>query len=210
MNDKVTLSNENKYAKKPSFWNVFWFTIMITFIGFGGGNALMPVIKKYAVEKYKWLTLEEFEENVVITNLLPGPSVIEAMSYTAIKLLGFGKGMIAIIFGILPHTIVAFLLFYFAQKLPTKYLYTIEVGVLVAIVGSLIGFGMQYFKRAQDKIKISLWITLFLITFAFCIFIPSPWNMPVFIMVLVIVIFYCIVAIKRKNNKKQNKAKGGE
>nr|WP_257720604.1 chromate transporter [Mycoplasma mycoides] len=35
------------------FWNIFLFILLITFVGFGGGNAIMPVIKRYAVDKYK-------------------------------------------------------------------------------------------------------------------------------------------------------------
>lgn len=47
--------------------------IMVTFIGFGGGNAMMPVIKRYVVDKYQGLDNDEFDRNVVVTNMLPDP-----------------------------------------------------------------------------------------------------------------------------------------
>lgn len=54
------------------FWKVFWFILKISFISFGGGNAIMPIAKRYSVEKYNWLTSAEFDEVVIMTNLLPG------------------------------------------------------------------------------------------------------------------------------------------
>ncbi|RMX34664.1 chromate transporter [Mycoplasmopsis fermentans] len=203
------MNNQNQqatqYTKKPTFWNVFLFILFITFIGFGGGNALMPVIKKYAVDKYKWLNEKEFDENVIITNMLPGPSVIEAISYITIKLLGFKKGLFLASFATLPHVLVFFLIFYFVQHIPQKYLFVIELGVIVAIIGSLIGFAWEYFKKSRGKTKISLWLILFLITFAFSLFIPTPWNMPVIIMVLIICIFATVEAIKHKKEIKKLK-----
>ncbi|WP_429996442.1 chromate transporter, partial [Mycoplasmopsis bovis] len=65
------------------FWRVLWFIIFTSFIGFGGGNALLPIFKRYSVDKYRWLSEKEFEENVILTNMLPGASVIEALSYIA-------------------------------------------------------------------------------------------------------------------------------
>ncbi|UUD35425.1 chromate transporter [Mycoplasmopsis caviae] len=196
-------NQEFQYTKKPTFFNVFCFILLITFISFGGGNALMPTIKKYAVDKYKWLSPDEFEQNVIITNMLPGPSVIEAMSYIAIKLLGFKKGMFLVILAALPHLLVFFLIFYFVSYIPQKYLFVIELGVIVAIIGSLIGFALEYYKKGRSKLKVSLWFFLFLVTFAFCFFIPSPWNMPVIIMLLIASIFASIEVIKHKKEIKK-------
>ncbi|WP_036456960.1 chromate transporter [Mycoplasmopsis lipofaciens] len=200
-------NNKVSKIKNESFWKVVGFILLITFIGFGGGNALMPIVRKYSVEKYKWLSEEEFEENVVITNMLPGPSIIEAVSYISIKLLGPRKALLAILIGALPHTLVAFVLIYFSKYIPLKYLYAIEVGVLVAVIGALIGFSIQYFRKNQ--IKTNLWVTLFLITFLFCLFVPSPYNIPVAIMFLIILTFTSIYIVKKRYNKKFTK-KGDE
>ncbi|WP_027334767.1 chromate transporter [Mycoplasmopsis felifaucium] len=192
----------NKEIKKPSFWRVLGFIILVSFVGFGGGNALMPILKRYSVDKYKWLTQEEFDENVLITNMLPGPSVIEALSYISFKTLDFWKGTTVVIFGTLPHIIVAFLLFYFTKYIPTNYLYVIEVAVLSTIVGTLIIFVWNYYKKGSKKIHISLWIILFLATFLFTLFIPNPYNMPIGIMIIVILIFTSIYIARKRNTDK--------
>ncbi|WP_338822708.1 chromate transporter [Mycoplasmopsis felifaucium] len=192
----------NKEIKKPSFWRVLGFIILVSFVGFGGGNALMPILKRYSVDKYKWLTQEEFDGNVLITNMLPGPSVIEALSYISFKTLGFWKGTTVVIFGALPHIIVSFLLFYFTKYIPTNYLYVIEVAVLSTIVGTLIIFVWNYYKKGTKKIHISLWIILFLTTFLFTLFIPNPYNMPIGIMIIVILIFTSVYIARKRNTDK--------
>lgn len=196
---------KNNNENKVSFWKVLWFIILSTFVGFGGGNALMPILKRYSVDKYKWLTNEEFEENILITNMLPGPSVIEALSYISFKMLGFWKGSIAVIFGALPHVLVAFLLFYFTKYIPKNYLYVIEVAVLSTIIGTLIIFVVNYFKKGSKQIGISLWLILFLSTFFFTLFIPNPYNMPIGIMIVVILIFTSVFYAKKRLDKKHNK-----
>ncbi|VEU75553.1 chromate transporter [Mycoplasmopsis maculosa] len=195
--------SEIRVRKDVSFWKVFWFIILSTFIGFGGGNALFPILKRYSVDKYKWLSEKEFEENVLITNMLPGPSVIEALSYISFKMLGFWKGLIVVIFAVIPHVLLAFLLIYFSQYIEKKYLYVIEVGVMITIIGSLIIFVLNYYKKGIKGIKISLWFILFLTTFLFTLFIPAPYNMPVGIMILVIIIFSLIYFAKKCLNKEK-------
>ncbi|AWX42965.1 chromate transporter [Metamycoplasma cloacale] len=188
--------------KRFIFWQVIWFIILTTFVGFGGGNAIMPVIKKQAVDKRQWLTEEEFDHVVIITNMLPGASVIEALSYIAIKLLGFWKGMIATIIAILPHCLLAFGLLLLTKYIPKEYLYVIALGILVTIIGLLINFAIRYLKKSFKPLGFTLWFSLFLITLLFSLFIPTPYNMPVFIMLSIIAIFFIVVSIKKKHKKR--------
>ena len=46
-------------------------------LGFGGGNALIPVLYKKAVEEYQLVTKEEFEEAVVVASITPGALPVE-------------------------------------------------------------------------------------------------------------------------------------
>lgn len=188
--------------KKPTFWNVFLLILMVTFIGFGGGNALMPVIKRYAVDKYHWLDADEFDKNVVITNMLPGPMAIQALSYISIRSLGFWKGSLVVILAAIPHVALVVGLYFALTQLPQKYLVVVQIGVLSAIVGCLIGFGWNYFKKGIKESKISLWIILFLSTILFSLFVPTPFNVPVAIMLLFIAIFTTHYIIKKKRISK--------
>lgn len=151
--------------KKPTFWNVFIFILLCTFVGFGGGNALLPIIRKYSVEKYKWIDEEEFKKLVVLVNILPGPSVLEAFSYIAIKLLGKWKGMLVTIIGVMPSLAFFWGIFIALQFIPKKeYLFAINVGVLTSISAIVFAFGTNYLKSSIKELSPALWISIFFST----------------------------------------------
>lgn len=187
---------------------VFLFILKCTFIGFGGGNALMPVIKKEAVDKHKWLTLKEFDNLVISTNMIPGPSVVEALSFVAIKQLGKIKGAIITLLAVLPHVMMALGLFIIADRfLPKAYLIVLSASVMPVIVGILIAFGLRYIKASNKQIYLPVWLAIFVFTLAFTLFIPAPYNIPAIVMIFVIVIVFLISFFKekRKTNQNQNK-----
>lgn len=194
--------------KKPKIWEMMLLIIKLTFIGFGGGNALMPVLKNEAVDKKRWMTVEEFDKIVIVSNMLPGPSVIEAISYLAIKVFGFWKGSLITFFAMLPHILLAYLFYFLIYLLPQNYISVISVGVLTAISGVLLAFGYEYMKSSKKQMSIPLWFLLFLFTFAFCLFIPSPFNIPIVVMIIVFIffgLFHYLSYKKGLRNKKGDK-----
>ncbi|MFV8481525.1 chromate transporter [Mycoplasma sp. SK341A] len=203
---------KTKVASKASFWEVFLFILKVTIIGFGGGNALMPVIQREAVGKKKWLTEEEFDDIVIVTNMLPGASVIQTLSYIAITLLGKVKGTILTLVAILPHVLLAFaFLVVLTKYLPANYLKIVSVGVLVAIIAFLINFGIRYAKQAHKTIATPLWIIIFLFSAGYSLFIPAPYNLPVVAIVVVIGIYsiwYLATRKKRQLSSPKQQALG--
>ncbi|MFV8473845.1 chromate transporter [Mycoplasma sp. Z407A] len=193
---------KTKVASKASFWEVFLFILKVTIIGFGGGNALMPVIQREAVGKKKWLTEEEFDDIVIVTNMLPGASVIQTLSYIAITLLGKVKGTILTLVAILPHVLLAFVFLVVLTKyLPANYLKIVSVGVLVAIIAFLINFGIRYAKQAHKTMATPLWIIIFLFSAGYSLFIPAPYNLPVVAIVVVIGIYSIWYLATRKKRQ---------
>ncbi|QJR43863.1 chromate transporter [Mycoplasma miroungirhinis] len=187
---------------KIKAWKVFLFIFMCTFIGFGGGNALLPVISKFAINKYKWISQREFDDVVLVSNIIPGPSIVETLSFIAIKLLGFWKGFFVSLFAFLPHLLFSLIVFIILNKYANKYLYVLAACVLPVIIGVLINFGWKYLKYSYKNLN-SLFVTLtFLATFCFCLFIPSPYNVPA--IPLIIGLFFIFFIIKIKKIKKNN------
>ncbi|WP_391592199.1 Chromate transporter family protein [[Mycoplasma] cavipharyngis] len=206
MNKKKT----QKSLQLKKFMIVFWFIIKTTFIGFGGGNALYPVIHKYAVNKYQWLSEVEFDNIVITSNLVPGTNVVQALSFIAIKQLGFFQGLIVTILGLLPNLFLAIGFYFVLDKLPKAYLFTINIAVITVIVGILIGFSIRYFKQSRQSIKMPYLIILILISFIFSFFVPSPFNTPGILMIgtfLILLIYAFIKAFKIKKSESLNHAK---
>ncbi len=73
--------------------------------GFGGGQASIPLIQQEAVERYGWLTIEEFTDSIAFGNSLPGPIATKLSALIGYKTAGF-PGLFVGLFGmILPSTV---------------------------------------------------------------------------------------------------------
>ncbi|UWD34150.1 chromate transporter [Mesomycoplasma molare] len=189
--------------KNKDFWKVFLFIIKVTFIGFGGGNALMPIIKKYAVEENKWITEKEFNDAIIAVNLIPGPAVIEMLSYISITKLGKLLGTLVVLLAVMPHVILSMILFYLSNFLPIKYLFVLNVAVLPVLIGVILVFAYRYFKTSFKNLTLSIWIALFMVSLAFCLFVPAPFNIPAIPLIIVILFVFIFEFIKAKRKVKK-------
>ncbi|WP_027334003.1 chromate transporter [Mycoplasma elephantis] len=191
--------------KKISFWVVLIIIIKISFISFGGGNAIFPIIKKEVLEKRKWLEEDEFNNLIVKTNLLPGPSIVQSLSYIAIKILGFWKGSILILLALIPHILLFFSIFLCISYLPQKYLYVVSVAVLPTIAGIVLAFTINFIKKNKNEINKSIFWLIFLFTLAYSIFMPAPFNAPIFPMIFIIIYITIVYIVSLLKSKKEIK-----
>lgn len=73
--------------------------------GYGGGPSTIPLIEFEAVQKYKWMTEEEFGEVLALANTLPGPIATKMAAYIGFKVKGSLGATVAILTHILPSII---------------------------------------------------------------------------------------------------------
>ncbi|AKB10965.1 chromate transporter [Mycoplasmopsis synoviae] len=211
MNSDIDNNKQNKPLSKPSFWQAFLFVLKITFIGFGGGNALMPIIEKEAIIKNNWASKKEFEKVIIVTNMIPGASVIQAISFLCIKWFGPLKGSILTLISVLPHLFFALLLFVFSRYIPKKYLYIFALAIICVVIAILINFTISFLKTSHKTLKLPLWIFLFIFSSLFSLFVPAPINVSILNISIVIsgtLLYQLIVYLKQK--KALNKNKGGK
>ena len=67
--------------------------LKIGILGFGGGYAMLSLIQADVVDRYGWITLQEFTDIVAISQMTPGPIGINSatyIGYTAIHNAGYG------------------------------------------------------------------------------------------------------------------------
>ena len=79
---------------KDGFRVLFWSMMKIGCIGFGGGNALIPVLQKDIVDEKKMVDQTEFEKDVVVASITPGALPVEIAGGIGKRLFGW-KGMLA-------------------------------------------------------------------------------------------------------------------
>ncbi|AXI10123.1 chromate transporter [Oceanobacillus sp. 143] len=83
-------------------WNIFMAFFRSGMLGFGGGPASIPLIQKEVVEKYNWMTEEEFGDMLAIANTLPGPIATKLAGYVGYRISGFIGMLNAVIASIFP------------------------------------------------------------------------------------------------------------
>ena len=75
---------------------LFYVYLKIGILGFGGGYAMLSLIQADVIDKYGWITLQEFTDIVAISQMTPGPIGINSatyIGYTAIHNAGYSPAM---------------------------------------------------------------------------------------------------------------------
>ncbi len=79
-------------------------------LGFGGGPAVIPLIKIEVVERYDWLTNAQFTDALAVGNALPGPIATKLAGYVGYQVAGWLGALVAIIGTIIPTVLAVILL----------------------------------------------------------------------------------------------------
>ncbi len=74
-------------------------------LGYGGGPGSIPLIHKEVVDKYKWVSDEEFGDILALGNTLPGPIATKLAGYIGHRVSGL-LGMFNAIFATILPTII--------------------------------------------------------------------------------------------------------
>jgi len=73
---------------------------------FGGGPASIPFVRREVVERFGWLTEEEFGEVVAVGNALPGPINTKMVGYIGYKLAGIPGLLVAMVAAVIPPSVL--------------------------------------------------------------------------------------------------------
>ncbi|RXT08758.1 chromate transporter [Ammoniphilus sp. CFH 90114] len=116
-------------------------------LGYGGGPSSIPLFHKEAVDKFKWVSDEEFGNILAIANTLPGPIVTKLAGYIGYRVAGVLGLLISVLATVVPTVLLMGLLL--------GSLYSIKdaswvVGMTTAIQPVI---GVMMFVLAYDFIK---------------------------------------------------------
>ncbi|SIT71388.1 chromate transporter [Edaphobacillus lindanitolerans] len=79
-------------------------------LGYGGGLSAIPLMHKEVVDRYKWMSDDEFSDILALANTLPGPINTKMAGYIGWRLKGFW-GMIVTLLGSFLPTAILMILF---------------------------------------------------------------------------------------------------
>ena len=139
--------------EKRAVWAELFFSFMkIGLFTFGGGYAMLPVIREACVEQKGWLTDDEMMDVAVIAESTPGPIAINCATYVGYKLAGMAGAGIAPLGIVLPSFMIIYGLSMFLDSVMEHPLVIKAFLGIKAAVGLLIlDAGLAMLKKIPRK-----------------------------------------------------------
>jgi chromate transporter len=107
---RYTRRRLEQISRTATLGGLFLSFLKIGLVGFGGGVAVLALIRNVTVRKRRWLTDAEFAEAVALAQSLPGTSAGNSVTYIGVRLRGW-RGAAAAMGGfILPSTVIMIVL----------------------------------------------------------------------------------------------------
>ncbi|HWL24577.1 MAG TPA: chromate transporter [Ureibacillus sp.] len=97
---------ENR-AKSSQLFMAFF---RVGILGFGGGPSSIPLVQKEVVDKFGWMTLEDFGDTIALANTMPGPIATKLAGYIGYRVGGIRGCINAIIASVVPTVLLMMLL----------------------------------------------------------------------------------------------------
>ncbi|WP_096187922.1 chromate transporter [Evansella halocellulosilytica] len=143
---------------------IFMAFFRVGMLGYGGGPASIPLIHKEVVDKYRWMTTDEFSDVLAIGNTLPGPIATKMAGYIGYRIAGIGGMINALIASVIPTVILMIvLLVSLASFREYSWVQGMTNGVLPVVAVMLGVLTWSFIKRSKDDFgwgKVALLIVL--------------------------------------------------
>jgi chromate transporter len=147
-------------AKERKLWELFKAFFKIGALTFGGGYAMMPVMKREVVEKKGWVEDDDILKILIISESTPGVLAVNSATFIGYKIAGFKGSLLATLGVILPSfiiiSIISLFIIEFKQLTWVTYaFYGIQAGVAILITRAAL--------KLSKKIHFNLFSILVLI-----------------------------------------------
>ncbi len=153
--------------------------IKIGILGFGGGYAMLSLIQVDVVDKYKWISLQEFTDIVAISQMTPGPIGINSatyIGYTAVHNAGYspivsilGSCLTTFAVSLPSFLLVLFVSYSFAKFKNNRYVEAAFLGLRPATVGLIAAAALLLMNEENfiDYKSFLIFAAAFVLTYKF-------------------------------------------
>ncbi|WJQ82201.1 chromate transporter [Brevibacillus brevis] len=154
------------------YWQLFLAFFRIGIFGFGGGPTMVPLFYTECVKKYKWVTDEDFSDNLALGNALPGPIGTKLAAYIGYRVKGWKGALVANIAVVMPIVLVMIGLLqviYQWKDAPGVYGMIQAIGPVIAVMTGVLTweFLSKGWKGTSSKAGVSLSLALSLVALLF-------------------------------------------
>jgi chromate transporter len=135
-------------ASAATLWTIGWYFAEAGAFVFGSGLAIVPFLHAGVVERFQWLSDQQFLDAVAVAMITPGPVVI-TVAFIGYLVAGFAGATVAALATFLPCYLLTVLPApYFRQFAQNRSLKAFVDGVTAAATGAIAGAAVVLGKRA--------------------------------------------------------------
>jgi len=125
--------------KQHKLLELFWTFFKIGAMTFGGGLAMMPIMRREVVEKEHWVDDDDIIQILVISETTPGVFAVNAATFIGYKIAGFWGSVVATLGVVVPSfiiiSIISLFIVQFKELTLVSYaFYGIQAGVSILIL----------------------------------------------------------------------------
>lgn len=149
----MTQTPTNSPSKLRKLWQLFSTFFRIGAFTFGGGQAMIPLIQREAVEKYGWISDDDMLEIVAIAEITPGPIAINSATFVGFRVAGTLGSAFATLGVTLPSVIIISIVSLILEKVQdiraVKYAF---FGIRAGVVALLINTVVKLLKKCKKSV----------------------------------------------------------
>ncbi|RDI40100.1 chromate transporter [Falsibacillus pallidus] len=135
------------------YWKIFLAFFIPGVLGYGGGPASIPLVENEVVDRYHWLSVNEFSEVLALGNALPGPIATKMSGYIGYEVGGVFGAFVGVFATIAPSLILMIALLALLMKFknsPKVKLLTNLVRPAIAVLLGIMAY--DFFKDSYHGI----------------------------------------------------------
>lgn len=130
------------------YGSLAWSFFKIGLFGFGGGYAILPLIRHEMVDVHGWATLGEFSDMVAISQVTPGTIAINSATYVGLTAGGIlGSTIATIMVCLAPFTLVLIASRSFTAMRDNVYVKTIVSLLRPTVIGFVLAAALSLIDR---------------------------------------------------------------
>ena len=173
-----------------NLWHLYITFFKIGMFTFGGGYAMLPILKAEAVEKKHWISEEELLNYYSIGQCTPGIIAVNAASFIGYKLRGLA-GLICTTLGVISPSLIIIILIamLLRQYMDNQYVQWAFAGIRISVVALIINTVWDMWKKGIVKI-------LDYSVFAIALFLLWYFNLSAIVIVIYASVFSLIIGYK--------------
>ncbi len=155
-----------KTDKKEKILRLLLTFLKIGAFTFGGGYAMVPLIRAEVVEKYKWI---DDKDMIAIAESTPGPIAVNMATFVGNKVAGVAGSVFATVGVVLPSLVIILIISYFYEEFrANKWVSYAFLGIKAAVGFLLLN---SVFRLSGSVEKTPINIAVFSVAFILAVFV---------------------------------------